>query len=178
MIMQAVNRRHFNEEFPYMLFLGLWLFPAATCLFLLPIVRAWRMGTHDIPKQILTQRSTLLTNPKWVAMVSIILILIAVMAPLLDSFGGEPLRRLFSGPNPEVDYLPGQIIRFCLGFLPVAAGLIAGQPIVNSLRSGGGLFAYPLHLVIVLVLSSLFAIGFVFMVVDQWPCFLGIQHAD
>jgi hypothetical protein len=40
------------------------------------------------------------------------------------------------------------------------------------------LFAHPLHLVIVLVLSSLNAVGFVFMVVDQWPCFLGVPNCD
>ena len=177
MIMQAINRRHLNEEFPFVLFLGLWLFPVAICLFLLPIVRAWRMRTHDIQRRILPQRGAL-ANPRWVAMISIVLILIPVTRSLLDSLGWEPLARLFSGPNPEVDYLPGQIIRFGLGLFPVAAGIIAGQPIVKNLRSGGSVCAHPLHLVIVLVLSSLFAVGFVFMVVDQWPCFLGVQNCD
>lgn len=178
MIMQAINRRHFNEELPVVLFLGLWLFPVAICLYLLPIVRAWRMGTVDNQNRILTQRSILLTSPWWVAMISIALVLIAVTPSLLDSLGWEPMRRLFRGPNPEVDYLPGQIIRFGLGLFPVAAGILAGQPVVKSLRSGGSLIAHPLHLVIVFALSSLFAVGFVFMVVDQWPCFLGVQNCE
>jgi uncharacterized transporter YbjL len=97
---------------------------------------------------------------------------------LLDSIGWLSLDRLFNGPNPEVAYLPGQILFLSLILFPVAAGIIAGRPIVSTLRAGGGLFAHPLPLVIVVVISFLFAAGLVSLIVDQWPCFLGVPNCD
>jgi hypothetical protein len=178
MTMQFVNRRHLNEEFPFMLFFGMWLAPFAISMNLLPIVRAWRTGNPDMPNRFVTQRNALLTTPGSTAVISILLLLLAVLSRALRNLEWEPLRRLFNGPNPDVDYLPGQIIFFCLGLLPVAAGVIAGGPIVNTLRAGGKLFAHPFHLIIVFTLSLLFTVGFVFMLVDQWPCFLGVPNCD
>lgn len=177
MTMEFVNRRSLNEEFPFMLFLGMWLGLFAISLNLLPIVRAWRTGNPDVPNRFVTQRNALLTTPRSTAVISILLILFNIISIALRN-EWEPLRRLFNGPNPDVDYLPGQIISFCLGLLPVAAGIIAGGPIVNTLRAGGKLFAHPFHLIIVFTLSLLFTVGFVFMLVDQWPCFLGVPNCD
>jgi hypothetical protein len=111
-------------------------------------------------------------------MISVALILSPGLLPLLDSVGWLSLDRLFNGPNPEVAYLPGQIIALGLILFPVAAGIIAGGPIVNTLRAGGSLFAHPLHLIIVVVILFPFAVGVVGMVVDQWPCFIGIPNCD
>lgn len=178
MTMQFVNRRNLNEEFPFMLFLGMWLGLFAISLNLLPIVRAWRTGNLDLPNRFVTQRNALLTTPGSTAVISILLLLSTVLGITLRNLEWEPLRRLFNGPNPDVDYLPGQIISFCLGLLPVAAGIIASGPIVNTLRAGGKLLAHPFHLIIVFTLSLLFTAGFVFMVIDQWPCFLGVPNCD
>ena len=178
MTMQFVNRRSLDEEFPFMLFFGMWLGLFAISLNLLPIVLAWRTGNPEKPNRIVTQRNALLTSPRSSAVISILLFLSPVLVIALRNLEWEPLRRLFYGPNPDVDYLPGQIISFCLGLLPVAAGVIAGGPIVNTLRAGGKLFAHPFHLVIVFTLSLLFTVGFVFMLVDQWPCFLGVPNCD
>jgi hypothetical protein len=178
MTMQFVNRRSLNEEFPFMLFFGMWLGLFAISLNLLPIVLAWRTGNPEMPNRFVTQRSALLTSPRSSAVISILLVLSPVLGIALRNLELEPLRRLFNGPNPDVDYLPGQIISFCLGLLPVAAGIIAGGPIVNTLRAGGKLFAHPFHLIIVFTLSLLFTVGFVFMLVDQWPCFLGVPNCD
>jgi hypothetical protein len=178
MTMQFVNRRNLNEEFPFMLFLGMWLGLFAISLNLLPIVRAWRTGNPDLPNRVVTQRNALLTTPRSTAVISILLLLSTVLGVTLRNLEWEPLRRLFNGPTPDVDYLPGQIISFCLGLLPVAAGIIAGGPIVNTLRAGGKLFAHPFHLIIVFTLSLFFSVGFVFMLVDQWPCFLGVPNCD
>lgn len=178
MTMQFVNRRNLNEEFPFMLFLGMWLGLFAISLNLLPIVRAWQTGNPDMPNRFVTQRNALLTTPRSTAVISILLLLSYVLSIMLRNLEWEPLRNLFNGPNPDVDYLPGQIISFCLGLLPVAAGIIAGGPIVNALRTEGKMFAYPFHLIIVFTLSLLFTIGFIFMLVDQWPCFLGVPNCD
>lgn len=175
MIMEVVNRRHFNEGFPFGLFFILWLNLFAISLILLPIVRGSR---HDVASPMLTQSNTLLTNPRSAALISVALILALGLLPLLDSVGWLSLDRLVNGPNPEVTYLPGMILSLGLIAFPVAAGMIAGGPIVNSLRAGGSLFAYPLHLIIVVVISFLFAVGAVGLIVDQWPCFIGVPNCD
>ena len=75
-------------------------------------------------------------------------------------------------------YLPGQILSFSLILFPIAAGIIAGGPIVRTLLAGGRLFAHPFHLIIVVVISFLFAAGLVGLIVDQWPCFMGVPNCD
>ena len=182
MIMEVVNRRNFNEDFPFMLFFVLWLNLFAISLILLPIVRGRWTGNHDMANPVPTQGSTLLTNPRSAAMISVVLFLSLVILSLLDSLGWVPLERLLNGPNPEQLYVqvrvPGQFIALVLISIPVAAGIIAGRPIVNTLRAGGSLFAHPLHLIIVVVISFLFAVGVVDMIVDQWPCFIGVPNCD
>lgn len=178
MIMEVVNRRIFKEEFPFMLFFVLWLNLFAISLILLPIVQGRRTGNHDMANPVPAQGNTLFTNPRLAAMISIVLFLFPVILSWLDSFGWVPLDRLLNGPNPEVAYLPGQVISILLISIPIAAGIIAGGPIVRTLRAGGSLFAHPLHLIIVVVISFLFAAGVVGLIVDQWPCFMGVPNCD
>lgn len=179
MIMEVVNRRMLNEAFPSMLFFVLWLNLFAISLILLPIVQGRRTANNEtMAEPVPTQGNTLLTNPRSAAMMSIALLLSLAILPLLDSIGWLSLDRLFNGPNPEVAYLPGQILSLGLILFPVAAGVVAGGPIVNTLRAGGSLFAHPLHLIIVVVISFLFAAGVVGLIVDQWPCFLGVPNCD
>jgi hypothetical protein len=178
MIMEVVNRRNFNEDFPVMLFFVMWLNLFAISLILLPIVRGRQTGNHDMANPVPAQGNTLLTNPKSAALISVALILAPGILPLLNSVGWLSLDRLFNGPNPEVAYLPGQVISLGLILFPVAAGIIAGRPIVRMLRAGGSLFAYPLHLIIVAFILSTFAIGFANFVIDQWPCFIGVPNCD
>ena len=178
MIMEVVNRRNFNEDFPIFLFFILWLNLFAVSLILLPILRARWTGNHDMANSALTQRDTLLTNPRSAAMISLALILSPGILPLLDSIGWLSLNRLFNGPNPDVAYLPGLFMSIGLILFPIAAGIIAGGPIVRTLRTGGSLFAHPLHLIIVVVISFLFAAGVISLMVDQWPCFIGVPNCD
>ena len=178
MIMEVVNRRNFHEDFPFMLFFVLWLNLFAISLILLPIVRGRRTGNLDMANPVPTQGNTLLTNPRSALMISVVLFLFPVILSLLDSLGWLSLDRLFNGPNPEAAYLPGQIISLGLILFPVGAGIIAGRPIVRTLRAGGSLFALPLHLIIVGVIAFLFAAGLVGLIVDQWPCFIGVPNCD
>ena len=178
MMMEVVNRRNFHEDFPFMLFFVLWLNLFAISLILLPIVRGRQTGNLDTANPVPTQGNTLLTNPRSALMISVLLFLFPVILSWLDSLGWLSLDRLFNGPNPEAAYLPGQIISLGLILFPVAAGIIAGRPIVRTLRVGGSLFALPLHLIIVGVIAFLFAAGLVGLIVDQWPCFIGVPNCD
>jgi hypothetical protein len=178
MIMEVVNRRNFHEDYPFMLFFVLWLNLFAISLILLPIVRGRQTGNLDMANPVPTQGNTLLTNPRSALMISVVLFLFPVILSLLDSLGWLSLDRLFNGPNPEAAYLPGQIISLSLILFPVGAGIIAGRPIVRTLRTGGSLFAHPLHLIIVGVIAFLFAAGLVGLIVDQWPCFIGVPNCD
>ena len=183
MIMEVVNRRNYNEDFPFALFFGLWLSLFAVSLILLPIARAGRTGKYDITNPVPTQGNTLLTNPKSALKISVVIVLSVVILSLLVSLGWEPLERLLNDPNPEQLSVFGirvasQFIALVLFSLPIAAGIIAGGPIVRTLRAGGSLFAHPIILIIVVVISFLFTAGVVSLIVDQWPCFVGAPNCD
>jgi hypothetical protein len=178
MILEVVNRQNFSEEFPLMLFFVLWLNLFAISLILLPIAQSWRIAHRPLAEPVPTQGKTLLATPGLAAVISVALILSLGILPLLDSVGWLSLDRLFNGSNPEVAYLPGQILSLGLILFPVAAGIIAARPIVNTLRAGGSLFAHPLPLLIVVVISLLFAVGVVGMIMDQWSCFMGVPNCD
>jgi hypothetical protein len=178
-IMEVVNRRIFNEGFPILLFFGMWLNLFAISLILLPIVRGRWTRNHDMANAVLPQKNTLLTNPKSAAIVSAVLLLSLLIIPLLDSIRWGPLEHLPNGTNHVFSLpVPGPFIAFILLSLPVAAGIIAARPIVNTLRAGGSLFAHPINLIIVVFILSTFAIGFASFIIDQWPCFLGVPNCD
>jgi hypothetical protein len=180
MIMEVVNRRNFNEEFPTVLFFVMWLNLFGISLILLPIMRGKRTGNRDTANPVSTQANTLLTNPRSAAIISVALILSPFILSWLDSLSWVPLNldHLFNGPNPEVPYPPGQILALAFFAIPVAAGIIAGGPIVRTLRAGGSLFAHPIHLIIVALILSTFVIGFASLLIDQWPCFVGVPNCD
>ena len=180
MIMEVINRRNFNEDFPTVLFFVMWLNLFGISLILLPIVRGTRTENHDTPKIVSTQGKALFTNPKSATVISVILILSSFILSWLDSLPWVPLdlNRLFNGPNPEVPYPAGQILALGFFVIPVAAGIIAGGPIVRTLRAGGSLFAHPIHLIIVALILSTFVLGFTSLLIDQWPCFIGVPNCD
>ncbi len=179
MIMEVVNRRNFNEDFPFMLFFFMWLNLFAFSLILLPIARSRRAEERDSANPVATSKNTFLTNPRATLAVSIVLFLCPVALFLLESLGwGEFFNRLFNGPNPEQVYVPGLFISLFFFSLPVTAGVIASQPIINTLRAEGSLFAYPIHLIIVVVISFLLAAGTASLIIDQWPCFIGVPVCD
>jgi hypothetical protein len=178
MIMEVVNRRVFNEGFPVVLFFAMWLNLFAVFVILLPIVQGRWTKKQEIANAIPAPGNTLLTKPWPAVIISIALFLVPGMLPLLDSLGWLSLDRLFNGPNPEVEYLPGMFMIVGLILFPIAAGIVAGRPIVNTLRAGGGLFAHPINLIIVVLISATFTIGFTSFLIDQWPCFIGVPNCD
>jgi hypothetical protein len=173
MIMEVVNRRNFNEDFPFALFFGLWLNLFVISLILLPIVQARRTGKHQATNPISTQGGTLLTTPKSTLIVSIVCILLIAIPSLLASFGSNQEGLSVFGVR-----VASQFVAFIALSLPIAAGIVAGRPIVRTLQAGGSLFAHPFHLLIVVFILATFAIGFVSFILDQWPCFIGVPNCD
>ena len=171
MIMEVVNRRNFNEDFPFVLFFGLWLNLFAVSLILLPIVRAMRTGKHDMAKPAPTQVNTPFINSKSVVMISAVLVLSLVIVSLLNDPNSEQLS-VFGAR------VASQLIAIILISIPVSAGMIASKPIISSLRAGGSLFAHPINLMIVVGISFLFTAGVISLIVDQWPCFMGVPNCD
>lgn len=168
MIMELVNRRSLNEDFPFALFFGLWFNLFAFALILLPIVRAWRTGDQDMASSVPARDASLSITPRSVLIAGLVIILFAAIVSL------------FSGQNSEVFgmQVPSQFIAFAFLSLPIAAGITAARPIVMTLRAGGSLFAHPIQLILVVVISCFFAMSVVSLVVDQWPCFAGIPICD
>lgn len=178
MLMEVVNRRSLTEAFPFTLFFILWLNIFAISLVLLPIALGGQRASHHETEAAPPPSDPPLANPRLAALLSVALILTPAILPLLDSVGWLSLDRLFNGPNPEVAYLPGQILSLGLIVFPVAAGVIAGRPIVHTLRARGSLFAHPLHLLLVVGIAFLFGMGVIGLLVDQWPCFMGVPNCD
>lgn len=178
MIMEVVNRRNFNEDFPTFLFFVMGLNLFAVSIMLLPILFSKRTSNHDMADAVPAERNARLTNPRSAAIISIIVFLSPGIFPLLDSLGWLSMDRLFNGQNPEVTYLPGMFMSLGLILFPIAAGVIAGRPIVNTLQAGGRLLAHPVNLIIVIFIASTFAIGFASLLIDQWPCFIGVPNCD
>src|SRR5690606_18256351 len=63
MIMEVVNRRNFNGDFPYGIFFILWFNLFAACLMTLPIVRGRMRRPLDMANSVPAKGTTLLTNP-------------------------------------------------------------------------------------------------------------------
>lgn len=177
-VIEVINRRRFNEDFPIMLFFGMWLSIFAISVILLPIIRGRQQAKRAMVHPVPTPGNALLTNPRSVALISVVVLLSTGILPLLDSVGWLSLDRLVNGPNPEVAYLPGLFITLGLILFPIAAGIIGGVPIVRTLRAGGSLFAHPIHLIIVVLIVSSFAFGLTNIIIDQWTCFMGVPNCD
>lgn len=177
-VLEIVNRRGYAEDFPAMLFLGLWLNLFAIGLVLLPVWRGWRASARARVETDLARRKTLLGDPGSAALVSLALFLALGILFFLDSRGWVAMDALINGPDPTVVYIPGLFVTLALFAVTVAAGVIASAPVAGTLRAGGSLFAHPLNLLIVAVYVSVLAFGAVSLVVDQWPCFMGVPVCD
>lgn len=176
-VMEIVNRRNYNEEFPYMLFSFLWFNLFAVGLMSLPVVlNKWIK--QDNPNSNPLQKQTLLTHPKSSLVISVMLILFIAILSLLSYVGLIPSEINDVSVFVFGIQVPGVFVAFALYLSPILSGYIASMPIVRTLQSGGSLFAHPVHLIIVVVISVIFAAGVINLLVDQWPCFMGVPICD
>jgi hypothetical protein len=120
------------------------------------------------------------TTPLTPAVFHILLFALPYLATLsLRPLHLEPaLDAWLNGPDPSQANIRGPLFVVGLFLLVMAAGLIAGAPIVRTLRAGGGLFAHPINLVIVLLALLPILWGVASLIIDQWPCFVGVPNCD
>ena len=176
LIMEIANRSTFNEEFPVALFFGIWLNLFAISLILLPILSARWTGNRETSPTL--AQGNALQSP---TMISVGLVLSFVLVILLVSAVWKPLQVSGANAAPVQVYgvqVPSQFIALVVFLLPVAAGILVGGPIVNTLRAGGSLFAHRIHLLVVVAILFVFVTGVVGILADQWPCFVGVQFCD
>ena len=183
LMMEIINRRNFNEDFPIMLFFGLWTNLFVIGLILLPMVQARRTAKQNVLSPTSSRGNTPATNHSSALMISMGLILLLVLLSVLNSADWEPLKQLFNSPDAEPLLVfgigvPGQFIALMLFSIPIAAGIIAAAPIVRTLRAGGSLFTHPANLIVVVLILSTFVIGLASLIIDQWPCFMGLPNCD
>jgi len=122
------------------------------------------------------------SNPKAAALLGLLGVLPgALFLPLL-MLGIEPplgpLKQLLSAP-PDVPNVAGTLVALALVVgLPAAAGLLNLAPIARGLRAGSGLGAYPLNLLVAVAAVSLLALFAAGVIVDQYPCWIGVPNCD
>jgi len=176
-VMEIVNRRNYNEDFPFILFSFLWFNLFTVTLILLPIVLS-KWIKQDNTNSNLVQKQTLLTNPKSTLIISAVLILFIAVLSLLSYIGVIPSEINTESILVFGIQVPSVLIAFAFYLFPIISGYIASMPIIRTMQSGGGLFAYPIHLIIVVVISFLFTAGTIGLIIDQLPCFMGVQFCD
>lgn len=177
-ILEVANRRGYHEGFPFFLFFVIWFNLFAILLILLPLARSRSGRGADKLERRPAHTANLLANPVWSAVVCLLLALLPFMLAGLDALGLFPLDRLVNGPDPAQPFWPGLFISILLFALPVASGVIAGSTLADHLRAGGSLLARPVHLLIVAGLVAAFAFGLGSLIIDQWPCFMGVPVCD
>jgi hypothetical protein len=178
--MEIVNRRNFNESFPFALFFFMWLYLYAICLILLPIVQGGWAKNRDHLK---TSGNASATTIGSVAMAGTALLPPLLLIVSLILSGWMPLEGPLNNTSPDQfqafgAQVPSQFIALAVFLLPIVAGIVASRPIVRTLQAGGSLFAHPVNLLVVGVIVSIFAVGLTSLIIDQWPCFIGVPNCD
>jgi hypothetical protein len=163
----------------------LWLGVAAIILILMPLVRNMHARNNIMANPALTQDNTkknIITNPKSAAIIGVILalpfvtILSLMMLHIEPPLG--PLEPLLKNPDSDQPNVIGTLIVLGAFLLAIAACIIARAPIVRTIRAGGSLLAHPLNLMLGVVILSFITMLVVGLIVDQFPCWIGVPNCD
>lgn len=88
-----------------------------------------------------------------------------------------PLESMLKGEVDQPNVL-GSAIVFAAWLLSVVALVFAVAPIVRGVRAGRGIAANPLNLLAAGVISALVVSFVAGIVVDQYPCWVGVPNCD
>jgi hypothetical protein len=161
------------------LFGFLWLGLAAIILILMPIMRNRRAGKNSMANPVPVQRNTLLTNPTSAAIISFLLALpFLILLSLLLLHIEPPFARLLNNPDPDQPNVLGSLIILGAFLLAVLACIIVRAPIVRTMRMGGSLLAHPINLILAVVILFFITRLVVGIIVDQYPCWIGVPNCD
>lgn len=80
--------------------------------------------------------------------------------------------------EPDEPNMYGSIVMISVHILAVVACFIARAPVMHTLRSGGSLFAHPFNLLIVTVILFIFGSFVLGLMMDQFPCWIGVPNCD
>lgn len=117
-------------------------------------------------------------HPEYAAIVSFLLALPFMTLFLLLMLGIEPNLDPFDHTFKSINGHLGSFIVLGLLFLTLAGGLISAIPVVQGIKTGNGMIAFPLNLLLSIVIL-LFIVAFIgAIVVDQYPCWIGVPNCD
>lgn len=123
----------------------------------------------------------ILSNPKSSALISLLLALPCAVLFIMLVFHIEPnfgpLQPLLENPNVDGPDA-GSFIALGAFLLLIPAFFIARAPIARALRSGGNWFTYPLNMVFAVAIFVLFATIVGAIIVDKYPCWVGVPNCD
>ncbi len=129
-----------------------------------------------------TQRNSMnekISNSRRAAIVSFILALPMTIMFFLFKFGIEPpFAAWLDDPDPDKPDVIGSLIVLVLALLLPVAFIIILRPIGQSIRVGNGLAASPLNLILAAGIFLVFAFFVGHIVVDQYPCWMGVPNCD
>lgn len=112
------------------------------------------------------------TNPSAAAVISLILVLPLAILILVDGFEIEPLHGLLKALTTGSDgYI---LVMSVVLFLPAVACIVALVPIVHSVRAGNSIVGQLINLLLAVALLVL--VGSI--MVDQFPCWIGVPNCD
>jgi hypothetical protein len=157
----------------------LWLGVVAILLIVMPIVRNIRAGNKTIANPAPARGNSILTTPMSAALIGFLLALpfLAILSLLLLNIE-PPFAHLLNNQDPDQPNVIGTLIVLGAILLAVAACLIARAPIIRTLQMGGSLLAHPVNLLIAVVILSFITILVVGLIVDQYPCWIGVPNCD
>jgi hypothetical protein len=163
----------------------LWLGLTAIVLILMPVVRHLRSGPGAAAEPVATQEfkpTQLLTHPASAAVIGFILALPFLTLLTFMLLGIEPtlgpLDPLLKNADPDQPNVLSAVIVIGALLLCVLAGLIVRGPMVQTIRSGGSLLAHPANLLLAVVIVAFIARLVIGLIVDQYPCWIGVPNCD
>lgn len=123
----------------------------------------------------------LLAGPRAAALLGLLLALPYMLLLSLLLLGIQPnlgpLEPLLNNSNSDPPD-PGSFVVFGCMALSVAAFIIARAPIARTRRAGGSLYAHPLNLLVAALIVTYLALFVIGVVVDQYPCWIGVPNCD
>src|SRR5688572_3497024 len=121
-------------------------------------------------------------SPKSAAILGLILAMPLAILVLIEVYSIEPLSGFFRALTTEADGHQlnsfGAALTIGALLLLPAAFLINFIPIARNLRAGNQLTANPVNLLFAAVLFIFIATLVVTLIIDQYPCWMGVANCD